>query len=198
VPSSLSEDHTLKIQLVQQGVLGTFQQLKNIFFHGYELGIQVIVNLLETPEHFLIQNPTTLKGTTTNYLCQTTQVDQYSPLLEMCDLLQFHEMKMYFMSSLFAKGVQIQDIRQPSEQIKNYLTLNREVKEISDLVAGCGLPCRFEMSFEERCLTVLRECNPGDGQSQKILKLMKMVGVERKFDLDFDLVMLPACEAKSC
>jgi len=112
----LSEDHTLKIQLVQQGVLGTFQQLKNIFFHGYELGIQVIVNLLETPEHFLIQNPTTLKGTTTNYICQNTPLDQYSPLLEVCEQIQFHEMKMYFMSSLFAKGVQIQDIRHPTNR----------------------------------------------------------------------------------
>jgi len=196
----LSEDTSLKIQLVHQGVLDVFQQLKEIFFQGSELGVLVISNLLESPSHFLIQNPTTLKGISTNYICQNTDVDQYCTLLEMCDMYQFHEMKLYFMSSLFLSGAKAEDVGRVSKDITECLMLMREAKEISDLVTSCRLSTKFEVSLQERSFAVLRESNPGDEQHLRVIKLMKMLGVDKNCDisLNHDLIMMPACEAKSC
>jgi hypothetical protein len=175
----LSLDKNVKRDLLMQGVLDVLVDMKDMLLKGSELGVLTISNLLCHPEHFEdhFSHKSTLRSTAAHFICQNSDIDQYPFLLQMCDLYQFRDLFLFFLSSCYHLPLDSNMMAQVTDdKLKQTLLLLKDVKELSNLILACDLPTTFELSLRERCLVTFCDCAK-EGNTQKCDALSVLLGM---------------------
>lgn len=182
----LSFDKNVKRDLLMQGVLYVLVDMKDMLLKGSELGVLTISNLLSHPQHFEdhFSHKSTLRSTSAHFICQNSDIDQYPFLLQMCDLYQFRDLFLFFLSSCYHLPLDPNAMTEiTDDKLKQTLLLLKDVKELSNLILTCDLPTTFELSLRERCLVTFCDCAK-EGNTQKCDALSRLLGMINVHPLD--------------